>query len=224
MEGQGIRKGVEAEERSSGDRGAGTEGQPAGSTSPATRPVQWIGSADRTRAAVASAQSTITRAAAKSPKVTVLPVDPDWKCQRSGDCCRLVDGVIMHEKEQEALLEYARKHLTIGRLNRLDFTPTGNGMVEMKAGPCPMLDFDGGVAVCLVHPVRPYNCRRFGCLRPDVKSERLMMTPHAPVLQFGNIGCINLRIRLQQSRVARRIYTLLQRHGQRWARTHGWQE
>lgn len=156
------------------------------------------------------------------PMLAIRPVDPEWVCQRSGDCCRAVEAVTMTVQEQTAVMDYAYKTLTIGQLNQVNFSINPRpGFVDLHAGPCPFLS---GQNVCLVHSVRPYNCRRFGCLRPDVQAEPLQMAPLSAFVKYGTIGCSNLRMRLVQSRVARRIYVLLQRKGQRWARTHGWKE
>lgn len=78
--------------------------------------------------------------------------------------------------------------------------------VALKAGPCPLFVFNG----CLVYHVRPYNCRRFGCMRPDVKAEPF------------EVNGANMMDRVKTSRVARRIAETMQRRAQRWARKHGW--
>lgn len=157
------------------------------------------------------------------PKIPVVarPVDPEWTCQMSGDCCRAVETVTMTPPEANLLVAWAEKHWTMRELGRLRFTPMRQGFVSMSAGPCPFLS---GLNICTVHPIRPFHCRRFGCLRPDVKAEPLQMAPLSPFVMFGTIGCSNLRERLVQSRVARRIYGLLERKAQRWARDHGWTE
>lgn len=156
-----------------------------------------------------------------APTVEVRPVDPAWVCQRSGDCCRKVDVVTMTQAEAALLQQWADQHWTLKQLGTLKWDPHPDNprFVQLQAGPCPFL---AGKAECTVHDIRPYNCRRFGCLRPDPASEPLKMAPLSPVLLYGTIGCSNLRERLMQSRVARRIYALLQRKGMRWALQHGW--
>lgn len=149
------------------------------------------------------------------------PVDPNWTCQQSGDCCRAISHVLMTTDEARVLYAAAERRLTIAQLNRVQFSARQPGFVAMDAGPCPMLD---GEQTCQVYDVRPYTCRRFGCLRPDVQAEPLQMAPVAPGLLFGSVGCSNLRERLVQSRVARRLYHTMQRKAQRWARKHGWVE
>lgn len=151
----------------------------------------------------------------------VRPVVEDWVCQRSGDCCRQVETVGMTEQEQHAVMAYAQQHLPLRILNKIEFRYAAPGFVELTAGPCPFLE---GKADCSVHPVRPYVCRRFGCLRPDVIAEPLVMAPLSSFVKYGTIGCSNLRERLLQSRVARRTYALLQRRGMQWALSHGWKQ
>ena len=131
----------------------------------------------------------------------------------------------MTTQEREAVQLFADANLTFKQLDRISWgVGPRPGFWALRAGPCPFLEYPAGLPTCIVHEARPYNCRRFGCLRPDVKAEPLQMAPLAPVLKYGNIGCVNLRERLLQSRVARRIYGLLQRKGQRWALKHGWSE
>lgn len=126
----------------------------------------------------------------------------------------------MTRQEAAAVMAYAQQHLTIGQLNRIEWDGHHEeGFVALKAKPCPFLE---GTNTCMVHEARPYNCRRFGCLRPDPAREPLQMAEHSPVLQYGTVGCTNLRERLVQSRSARRQYERLQRKGQRWAVAHGW--
>lgn len=89
---------------------------------------------------------------------------------------------------------------------RLEFRDAGDGFVALKAQPCPLYVFGG----CLVYEHRPYNCRRFACLRPDVKAEPFEL----------NGG--NLMARVRTSRVARRMAQRIQRKAQGWAQAHGW--
>jgi Fe-S-cluster containining protein len=86
-------------------------------------------------------------------------------------------------------------------------------LVAVKAGPCPFFVFH----TCLVYASRPYNCRRFGCMRPDPKTEPYEADdPH--------FGCKNFTDRFLLSRQVRRLATLMQRRAQRWARAHGWKD
>lgn len=161
------------------------------------------------------------RTAPTALKVQDRAVDPNWVCQQTGDCCRAVETVVMTQAEAKVLQQWADARWTLRQLSTLQWRPhaTHPRFVELAAAPCPFLE---GRNRCAVHDIRPYNCRRFGCLRPDPSSEPLQMAPLSPVLQYGSIGCSNLRERLVNSRVARRIYALLQRRGMRWALKHGW--
>lgn len=127
----------------------------------------------------------------------------------------------MTTAEARLLQAWADRHWTMRQLGTLQWTPHPSDpkFVNLTAAPCPFLE---GQNRCTVHDIRPYNCRRFGCLRPDPRSEPLVMAPLSPILHYGTVGCSNLRERLMQSRVARRIYALLQRKGMRWALKHGW--
>lgn len=97
------------------------------------------------------------------------------------------------------------------------FTLAPNGLVALTAAPCPLLDFDEtGRSVCTVHDVRPYNCRRFFCGRPDPAREPFEPTP-------DGFGCENVAARVRESRPFRRALALVQRKAQRWALAHGWE-
>ena len=149
----------------------------------------------------------------------MLPVDPEWRCDRSGDCCREPPFVLMTEAEADGLARFANAHWTMAQLGRLGFSRDAPGFVRLHAKPCPFLE---GRATCTVYDIRPYNCRRFGCFRPDVATEPFSLAEAKPYEQFATIGCANLRNRLARSRVARRMYALMQRKAQRWALQHGW--
>jgi Fe-S-cluster containining protein len=88
----------------------------------------------------------------------------------------------------------------------MEFRDMGDGFVALKAKPCPLYVFK----TCLVYEHRPYNCRRFACMRPDPKTE--------PFEADGG----NLMARVKTSRVARRMAQTFQRRAQRWAVKHGW--
>lgn len=91
--------------------------------------------------------------------------------------------------------------------------------VLMLAAPCPLLGTDvDGQALCTIHSIRPYNCRRFGCLRPDPRTEVY------EICDDGRWGCKNLIDRVKSSRVARRTIELIQRRAQKWALKHGWDQ
>lgn len=131
------------------------------------------------------------------------PIDPHWKCQQSGECCSLPDEVVMTRQERQVLLPHVPDGI------RTAWRDVDDKFVALKAQPCPFYIFKE----CLVYAVRPFNCRRFGCMRPDPKTEPFEM---------GTQGCSNLWDRVSTSRAARRLYALLQRRSQRWAVQHGW--
>lgn len=150
-----------------------------------------------------------------------LPVDPEWQCQQSGECCTQPHAVTMTTQERELIEEYAAHNLPIWRLNKLNWVSAGPGFTNLLAGPCPL--YDGDKRTCTVYSVRPFNCRRFACMRPNVQLEKLNLTASNPILKM-NVGCSNLRDRLLQSRSARRLYAKIERKAQRWARAHGWKD
>lgn len=92
--------------------------------------------------------------------------------------------------------------------------------VYLRGKPCPLLGRDEqGLAVCTVWVLRPYNCRRFGCFRPDPATE-----PYEAEnldLERLRLGCANLSDRLKDRRV-RRAYAKMQRKAAKWAVRHGW--
>lgn len=128
------------------------------------------------------------------------PVDDHWKCQKSGDCCTKIAEVVMTKEEAAELVHHAPPTVT------MKFRDQGDGFVAMKAEPCPLFIFKR----CIVYEHRPYNCRRFVCLRPDVKAE-----PFEP-------SGANMMDRVKTNRKALRIAADEQRRAQRWARKHGW--
>jgi Fe-S-cluster containining protein len=130
----------------------------------------------------------------------VRPVVVGWQCQRSGDCCTKPAEVVMTKEEASVLVLNAPKEIT------MHFRPVDDKFVALKAGPCPLYAFKQ----CLVYAVRPFNCRRFGCMRPDVKAE-----------PFEANGA-NMMDRVKTSRIARRLAEHLQLKSQQWARKHGW--
>lgn len=130
------------------------------------------------------------------------PVDPDWKCQRSGDCCTKPSEVVMTKEEAAAIVHAAPKEIA------MQFRPVDAKFVALKAAPCPLFVFQ----TCLVYEVRPFNCRRFSCMRPDIVAE--------PFEADGG----NMMARVKTSRVARRMAEKFQRKAQRWAIKHGWKD
>ena len=136
-----------------------------------------------------------------------------WSCQRSGDCCASVSQIVMTPLEA-AELGKARPDANLKFYYHAD-----RRFVFLLGKPCPLLAWEGKKAVCTVHAVRPYNCRRFGCFRPDPTTEPY--EPEAVDYDNARLGCANLSDRLS-NRAVRRAYALLQRKAQKWALRHGW--
>lgn len=88
-------------------------------------------------------------------------------------------------------------------------TDRDDQFVRLQTGPCPLLADDGS---CSVYDVRPYNCRRFVCLRE--KDEPWRETPQG--------ACANVEDRLATSYQAVAFYKTQQRYAQDWAAAHGW--
>jgi hypothetical protein len=86
---------------------------------------------------------------------------------------------------------------------------------------CQLLAFDDGLATCTVHDIRPLNCRRFWCGRPD-PAEEPFEEDRRP---FAVMGCRNLTDRVLQSRPFRREMAQRQRKAMRdWGLKHGWRD
>lgn len=142
-----------------------------------------------------------------------LQVDPQWRCQRSGDCCIKPAEVVMKAEELDAIrvhmLTRPELHGIEVRLRHLE-----DGLVGMQAGPCPFFVLKS----CVVYEVRPFNCRRFGCMRPDPAAEPFEADSTTP------LGCRNLANRLAVSAAARKLAKWMQKRAQAWALAHGWSE
>lgn len=136
------------------------------------------------------------------------PVDPEWRCHKSGDCCTKPATIVVTVEEKLILLVNGPPHITPRVQFRDD--PDNPGFVYMKTGPCPFFVFN----TCTVYANRPYNCRRFACMRPDPKSE--------PFELDGDGVCKNLMERVASSRAVRRLAQTIQRRAQKWADKHGW--
>ena len=131
---------------------------------------------------------------------TVRAIDPQWTCQRSGDCCTKPREVTMTQEERLEVLRHGPEGIVT------HWRDAGHGFVALKAQPCPFYLFN----TCTVYEYRPYNCRRFACMRPDVEAE--------PFEVDGG----NLWKRLKKSSVARKLYFKIQKDAQAWAVEHGW--
>ena len=133
-----------------------------------------------------------------------------WSCHRSGDCCLDVQQIVLTPAEVEALTAARPDVAMVVRPHHADQrflvweTPTG----------CPMLARElDGTPTCTVYDVRPYQCRRFMCLREEGE----------PFRAGGPMGCRNLSDRLETNRHALAFYGSHQRRAQKsWADAHGW--
>lgn len=117
-----------------------------------------------------------------------------WHCRRDGACCTEPAEVVVTVAEERALRDAAPPDVVLTFLTHPD-----PRFVRLRAKPCPL--YDDRARACRVYQVRPYNCRRFACLRDDYT-------------QPYDVG--------PQGRDQRRQLVVIQRHAQRWARAHGW--
>ncbi len=132
-----------------------------------------------------------------------IEVKADWQCQGSGECCRKPKRVTMTYAERRELEAAAKQGLAS---RKLEFRYNKViGMTDMVTGPCSFVTDDNK---CNAYDVRPYSCRRFMCMRPDVSAEPLTdrMT--------------DLRLRVLP--LAREMYRENQAQAQPWALAHGW--
>ncbi len=95
--------------------------------------------------------------------VTDRPIAREWACSQSGDCCRSTPAVVMTTEERALILAHP---LSRDRRLAWDKRPSSNQWA-LRAAPCPFLDGRH----CSIYPIRPYNCRRFGCFRPEPARE-----------------------------------------------------
>jgi Fe-S-cluster containining protein len=89
----------------------------------------------------------------------------------------------------------------------LKWAPDVLGFWALVTHPCPF--YDGMKRRCRVYYNRPYNCRRFGCFRPDSANE-----------PFRDGQCFWTRF--YGSRHVRKQALAMQTQAQRWARMRGW--
>lgn len=130
-------------------------------------------------------------------------IEVPWTCKRDGECCTSAPYVLMTHSERQEIERVSPAAMT--------WQPdTHPALVRLMASPCPL--YDGG---CTVYAVRPYNCRRFSCSRPDPKTE--------PFESGGPMGCYNLSERVDESLRFMNWYRGYQRRAQReWGDSHGW--
>lgn len=103
---------------------------------------------------------------------------------------------------------------------RLDVHPMADARLVTIKTPqgCPFLSREvDGKATCTIYDSRPYNCRRFQCLRPDPSTEAFELG--------GPLGCKNLSDRLDDSLHALKFFESNQRRALReWGTSHGWEK
>lgn len=134
-------------------------------------------------------------------------IEVPFVCDRRGDCCREPPYLVMSEAEA-ALLFAARAH-ALRPLRWQDHDE--RRFVRLMTHPCPFLQPDG---LCGVYDIRPYNCRRFICGRPQGANEPWAETPDG--------RCANVTERLAQSVAFFRHAAEVQAAAQPWALAHGW--
>lgn len=127
-----------------------------------------------------------------------------WRCHRSGACCRHIGSVVMTTEERAELERASDRPMTFHLL------PDGKVALQPMPGTdtCPLLSDSGD---CTVHAVRPYNCRRWGCFRPTTDE------PFAMAVRPDGQPA-----RLFTSRPVARQAARMQRAAQPWALAHGW--
>lgn len=141
-------------------------------------------------------------------------VEIPWTCKRTGDCCRETKEMLVTVQERDLLEKHAlhaRRPLVFRRAeNALGRSDDRFRIMELH--PCPFLSDQG---LCLVHEIRPYNCRRFMCGRVDVARESYEID------QFGS--CLNLADRMETSQRFAHFYNTAERkHQKDWAVKMGW--
>lgn len=122
----------------------------------------------------------------------------------------------MTPSERDLLL--ARRPTLANRF--AEWSPGFVALLPIEGRRCPLLALvPGGLATCTVHDIRPLNCRRFWCGRPDPTTEPFEEDARAEAV----MGCKNLTDRVLQSRPFRRLVAQQQRKAMRtWGLKHGW--
>lgn len=128
---------------------------------------------------------------------------PSWKCQSSGDCCRVPKAVVMTFAERRELEAVAHK---ASRPLRWLYNARPS-MTQLQTAPCPFVTPENQ---CAVYDVRPFSCRRYACMREDVKAE-----------PFRDESTADIAARKPE---ALPQLLQIQRDGQKWAIAHSWRE
>jgi Fe-S-cluster containining protein len=133
----------------------------------------------------------------------------EWACSRDGKCCTEPRFVVMTWAERREI-EAAATHLPRRALQwRAGDRPS---LTMLVTRPCPL--YDAEKKGCTVYDVRPFNCRRFGCMRDDVTRETF--TDQSSVILF--------RRRPDEQAIAATLRGLerLEADARPWALAHGW--
>lgn len=156
------------------------------------------------------------------------PIRLPWKCHQTGDCCR-TNLPLTVTAEERTLLEqngnlgrrYPEFALHPDEQRQREALQAAGEMImppvkfytldRTGGGGCPFLVENS----CVVYSVRPYNCRRFMCGRPDPTQESFE--------EGGPMGCYNTSDRLNTSLRWMEFYKGNERRAQNeWAKEHGW--
>jgi hypothetical protein len=132
---------------------------------------------------------------------------PQWRCLRSGECCRHITAVVMTDAEKVRVEHAAPFNVD------LFWTALPDGKWSLQAKPCPLLTADGQ---CGIYADRPYNCRRWGCFRPTT-STSLAETPFK-TLPEGNV----VPIGFGTDKALTRQVLRLEAQAKPWGLAHGW--
>ncbi len=133
-----------------------------------------------------------------------LPVKVPWECSRTGDCCH---DVVM-TKQEWAGIQARRPDAPLP-------TPHKDARFVEYVGTCPLLTEK---KQCSVYDVRPMNCRRFGCFRPNVNVEPLTYDRGG----VGVLSCVNARVRFYENKEVRKQALRMEKKAQKWGSKHGW--
>lgn len=85
----------------------------------------------------------------------------DFKCQRCGACCRIPDGIVrVSEAEIRAMASFLGESEEAFIETRTELAPDRRSLM-LRSEPDGTCCFYRENAGCLVHPVKPEQCRTF---------------------------------------------------------------
>ena len=94
-----------------------------------------------------------------------------FKCTQCGNCCSGAPGYVwVTRKEIQQIAEYLGRDdgwLTERELRRVGFRYS---LTELADGDCIFLERRDGRITCLIHPVRPTQCRNWPFWNSNLKS------------------------------------------------------